>query len=120
MSDTIQNLLDAGVINTSLFGPNSRYHGVAVAQLTGADGRKVVYLRRRFIPQPDAYAAISGHTVVQGDREDLLASQYLGDPLLAWRLCDANMVLDPAELTARIGANVRITLPAGVPVPSHE
>jgi len=120
MSDTIQDLLNAGVITTTLFGPNSRYQGVALVQLTDADGRKVVYLRRRFIPQPDAFAAISGHTVVQGDREDLLAARYLGDALLAWRLCDANMVLDPAELTAHVGDRVRITLPAGVPAPAHE
>jgi hypothetical protein len=30
------------------------------------------------------------------------------------------MVLDPAELTARVGDQVRITLPAGVPAPAHE
>lgn len=120
MSDTLQDLLEAGVISTTLFGPNSRYQGVAVAQFIGPDGRKVVYLRRRFIPQPNAYTTIGGHTVVQGDREDLLAARHLGDALLAWRLCDANMVLDPAELTARVGAHVRITLPAGVAAPAHE
>ncbi len=120
MSDTIQSLLDAGVINTTLFGPNSRYHGVATVQYVGADGRKTVYLKRRFISQPALFATMTEHTVVQGDREDLLASTYLGDPLLSWRLCDANVVLSPAELTARTGLRIRITLPAGVPAPTNE
>jgi hypothetical protein len=120
MSDTLQNLLDAGVINTSLFGPDSRYHGIATAQYIGADGRKVSYVRRRFIPQPEAFATMTEHTVVQGDREDLLAAKYLGNPLLSWRLCDANVVLQPAELTAREGLRIRITLPAGVSAPAAE
>ena len=34
------------------FPPNSRYNGVATAELTGPDGEKIVYLRRRFIPDP--------------------------------------------------------------------
>lgn len=120
MSDPLQSLLDAGVINTTLFGPNSRYYGIATAQYVGADGRKLSYVSRRFIPRPEAFATMTEHTVVQGDREDLLAARYLGDPLLSWRLCDANVVLDPSELTAREGLRIRITLPAGVSAPAAE
>ena len=120
MSDPLQSLLDAGVINTSLFGPNSRYYGIATAQYAGADGRKGSYVTRRFIPQPRNFATMTEHTVVQGDREDLLAARYLGDPLLSWRLCDANVVFDPSGLTAREGLRIRITLPAGVPAPPQE
>jgi hypothetical protein len=120
MTDTIQNLLEAGVITTTLFAPGSRYYTTPTAQFTTPEGRKVVYLQRRFIPQASAFATMAEHTVVQGDREDLLASKYLGDPLLSWRLCDANVVLDPAQLTAQAGLRIRITLPAGVPAPANE
>jgi hypothetical protein len=120
MTDTIQNLLEAGVITTTLFAPDSRYYTTPTAQFTTPDGRKVVYLQRRFIPRAAAFATISEHTVVQGDREDLLASRYLGSPLFSWRLCDANLVLDPAQLTAQVGLHLRITLPAGIPAPANE
>ncbi len=39
----------------------------------------------------------------------------VGDPQLYWRLCDANVVLDPDELTREAGRRLRVTLPAGVP-----
>jgi hypothetical protein len=55
------------------------------------------------------------HAIVQGDRLDNLAGKYLGDPQLFWRICDANNVLRPTELTDKIGRLVRITLPEGVP-----
>ncbi|MEO0078974.1 MAG: LysM domain-containing protein, partial [candidate division WOR-3 bacterium] len=32
-----------------------------------------------------------------------------------WRICDANNVLDPSELTENPGRRVRITLPEGFP-----
>lgn len=120
MNDPIESLFDAGVIRTTLFEPNSRYHTAATAQLRTSDGRRIAYLRRRFIPQASEFAVMVEHTVVQGDRNDLLAFKYLSDPELAWRLCDANLVLDPDELTERVGARIRITLPPGVPMPGHE
>ena len=115
MNDPIQALLDAGIIKTTLFAPNSRYHDVATLKYTTADGSQVVYLRRRFIPQPQAFATLTQHAVQAGDRGDLLAARYLGDPELAWRLYDASVVFDPNELTSRIGLRVRVTLPPGVP-----
>ena len=120
MNDPIKALLDAGVIKTTLFAPNSRYHTLPTVQYTDATGRKIPYLPRRFIPQPEAFALLTEHGVQEGDRGDLLAARYLGDPELAWRLFDANVVLDPAQLTAHAGSRVRITLPAGVPAPEHE
>lgn len=93
--------------------PNSRYHGVPVASARTAGGADVRYLRRRFIPAADAGTAIE-HTVVSGDRLDLLAERYYGDPLLAWRIADANGALDPAELTAAPGRVLRIPRPDGL------
>jgi len=120
MSDPIQSLFEAGVISTTLYAPNSRYHTTPTARLTSPDGRELVYLQRRFIPPASAFAVMFEHTVVQADRGDLLAARYLGDPQLAWRLFDANVVLDPVELTERAGMRIRITLPAGVPAPANE
>jgi nucleoid-associated protein YgaU len=48
---------------------------------------------------------------VQGDRLDNLAARYLGDPEQFWKICDANNVLRPDELTEEIGRVVRIALP---------
>ena len=48
-------------------------------------------------------------------RLDNLAAEYLGDPEQFWRICDANGVLRPDELTDTIGRRIRITLPDGIP-----
>ena len=36
----------------------------------------------------------------QVDRLDVMAAQYLGDPELFWRICDANGAMRPEEFTA--------------------
>jgi hypothetical protein len=115
MNDTIQALIDAGVLRTTPFAENSRYRDVQTAVVTGVDEQRVVYLRRRFIPQPEMYALIQEHVVEQGDRPDLLAFRYLNDPEQFWRVCDANVVFDTSELVATPGQRIRITLPAGLP-----
>jgi hypothetical protein len=115
MTDPLKALLDAGVLKTSLFPENSRYHGVDIATLEQSGKEPVVYLKRRFVPDPGQYSVIREYTVVEGDRVDNLAAQHLGDPLLYWRLCDANAVMHPEQLTAHTGDKVAITLPEGVP-----
>jgi len=116
MNDPLQALLE-GPARPSQFPPNSRYHGIGTATLTGPDGRTIAYLRRRFVPAPDRFATIREYTVRQGDRLDILAAQYLGDPEVFWRLCDANNAMRPDELTETPGAILRITLPEGIPGP---
>jgi len=85
-----------------MIGPTSRYAGTALATLTVSDGdggvREVRYLRRRFVPAPSAHAILVEHRREPGERLDLLAARYLGDPTQFWRLCDASGVLRPAEL----------------------
>lgn len=110
----LQALLSGTGAQSSPFGPTSRYHGLEIAKWTRPDGSEVPYLRRRFIPPPESYSLLQEHVVVQGERLDLLAARYLGDPEQFWRICDANGVLDPAELEVQ-GRILRITLPAGVP-----
>ena len=115
MNDPVQALFQAGALKTTLFPPTSRYHDIDTTTLGLADGRTVVYLRRRFVPSPERFALLQEHTVSQGDRLDNLAAQYLGDPEQFWRLCDANAAMHPEELTDAIGRTLRITLPEGIP-----
>jgi hypothetical protein len=115
MIDPVQAFMQANALQTPLFPPESRYHGIASAQLTQADGTPLVYLRRRFLPQPEELAFLQQHAVIEGDRLDNLAAQYIGDPMQYWRICDANRTLRPGELTETVGRVLRITLPHGIP-----
>jgi hypothetical protein len=97
--------------------PTSRYASVEIATTTVADGvggsRTVRYLRRRFPPQPSTLPTLAEHLVTRGDRLDVITARYLGDPTQFWRVCDANLVVHPDELTAddRIGELLRIPVP---------
>jgi nucleoid-associated protein YgaU len=97
------------------FAPTSRYAAIAIAKYRAPDGTEITYLRRRFIPSADRFAVLQLYTVVQGDRLDNITARFLGDPLQFWRICDANAAMRPDELTERIGRQVRITLPEGIP-----
>ena len=98
-----------------LFTITSRYYSVETAQLVTADGKTIVYLRRRRVPQPEEFATLQEHRVVDGDRLDNITAQFLGDPEQFWRLCDANNAMEPNELTESPGRVIRITLPEGIP-----
>jgi hypothetical protein len=100
---------------TPLLPANSRYQGLPTRTLTAPDGKQIIYLSRRLVPQPNRLASVSVHTMRDGERLDQVAASFLGDPLLAWRLADANGALDPAELE-HPGRSIRITLPEGIPV----
>ncbi|MBK9014746.1 MAG: LysM domain-containing protein [Saprospiraceae bacterium] len=93
----------------------SRYHGIEATTMELENGKTVAYVKRRFIAPPENYQLLQEHSVSQGERPDHLATQYLGDPEQFWRICDANVVMHPDELTDTIGKKVRITLPEGIP-----
>jgi hypothetical protein len=120
MIDPVQALFDAGVLQTTLFPPSSRYHGIATRKLERPDGRTLVYLARRFVPAPEVFALLREHVVSAGERPDTLAARFLGDSEQYWRMCDANGVLRPDELVSPAGRRIRITLPAGVPAEEEE
>jgi nucleoid-associated protein YgaU len=113
-NDPVQALLAQTSLQRTLFAPTSRYYGVETESLVLPDGTSVIYLRRRFVPPPERFQLLQEHTVVQGDRLDNLAGQYLGDPTLFWRICDANRAIRPEELTEAAGRKLRITLPEGI------
>ena len=114
MIDPLQELMKLGVSQVSLVPETSRYAAVGTAKLETAEGKTIIYLRRRFVPQPEIFALLREHTVTQGDRLDNVTAQHLGDPEQFWRVCDANRALRPDELTETIGRRLRITLPAGL------
>lgn len=95
------------------FPPSSRYANIELARID-IGGEAVVYVRRRFVPQPEVFSSLGEHTVVRGERLDHIAAHYFGDPELFWRLCDANRALRPEELTENEGRRLVITLPEGV------
>ena len=113
----VQALLQFTGLKASLFPLNSRYRGIDTATLRSA-GQAIVYVRRRFVPAPNPSAPIQSRTIKQGERLDNLAAQYLGDPELFWRLCDANGAMRPEELE-QTGFVLRIALPQGLPGSSN-
>lgn len=93
----------------------SRYDGVEIASLsvTGADGtrREVRYYRRRFPIDDPRAVPLSLHTVLPGDRLDLVSFRYTGDPLGFWRIADANAALDPDALVDDEAVGTDIVVP---------
>jgi hypothetical protein len=118
MSDplkTLEAMLHNAAAASPVFPASSRYHQLETTVATTADGRLIVHLKRRFVPLPERFAMLQEHAVTAGDRLDLLAAKYLGDPGLFWRLCDANGALRPDELIEELGRRLRVTLPENIP-----
>jgi nucleoid-associated protein YgaU len=101
----------AGDVAAHRFPQHSRYAATEVVTTEGPQGGEVRALRRRFIAQTDTQPPLARHLVKAGDRLDLLAELYYGDPLLAWRIADANRAFDPAQLTAVPGRVLAIPAP---------
>ena len=117
MNYPLQQLIHSGLVPPVNFPPDSRYYGSGTLTYTAPDGSQITYLARRIVPQPGApnFATVAQHTVKQGDRLDLIAAKYLGDPLIFWLICDANGAIDPNSLIDPPGKTINITTPQGVP-----
>ena len=92
---------------------SSRYYaGYVKGALTHTkkDGTQVQYLRRRFIPSPDAIPTMGRHSVTEGDRADTLAAATLGDSEQSWRLYDKNRCMHPDDLTDKNGKTIAIPM----------
>lgn len=99
-----------------MFSETSRYFNLPTAEVTTPDGKKIVYVLRRFLPTNPPTQTLAEHTVTEGDRLDNITARYLGDPEQFWQVCDANLAMQPEALTANesIGRRLRIALPEGV------
>ncbi len=111
------SLIDALGLGGPSFPANSRYAGTGTLSSVAADGTETPYLARRFVPGREYYSSIAIHRVTGYDRPDIIAAGTLGDPLLAWRLADANGVMHPAEVTADVGRILSVPLPQGLTAP---
>lgn len=85
-----------------MFDPTSRYAPIedATIDVPQPDGtsRTIRFKRRRFLPDPDSMTTLVEHTFADGERLDIIAARFAGDPEAYWRLCDANDTLRPVEL----------------------
>lgn len=95
-----------------MFDYTSRYANIETATLTTADGRIVTYVRRRFLPPLDAQQIVAEVTVSDPDRLDLITARTIGAPEQFWRIGDANVALNPFDLTATPGDTVKIPAPS--------
>ena len=94
-----------------MFAPTSRYTALPQATLTTADGRPIVYVRRRFLPQGETLPLLVEVVVTEGDRLDTITARTLGDPEQYWRVCDANNAMNPVDLVAPPGQTLRVPVP---------
>jgi hypothetical protein len=98
-----------------MFSITSRYYGIETIKFESPDGKKIAYVRRRFVPPAERFELLQEHSVAEGERLDNITAHYLGDAEQFWRVCDANNAMRPDELTETIGRRLRITLPEGIP-----
>lgn len=90
---------------------SSRYAGLAPIAATLPGGRRAQVLPLRIIPAP---ASPQGAVATrQDERADALAARAMGEPLLFWRLCDANLATDPQHLVGAGGRRLRLPPPGG-------
>ncbi|SFK62127.1 hypothetical protein [Caulobacter sp. UNC279MFTsu5.1] len=98
-----------------MFDHTSRYAALDTASHILPDGRAVTYARRRFLPPGASLPTLTLVNVVPGDRIDLLANRVYGDPLMFWRLCDANDAMDPLQMLADAAGDPSAALRAAMP-----
>ena len=98
----------------NMFDSTSRYCKIPIKSISVPDGdgrsREIRYVKRRFIPSAREMTTLTEHTVTEGDRLDVIAARYIGDPTQFWRICDANGAMRPDELTEKIGQRIKISM----------
>jgi len=119
-TDPMKEILKTMKLETGLFPPTSRYYGIETTTLETKEKKTIVYLKRRFISQPERFELIQEHTVTEGDRLDNITNHYSGDSEQFWRIADANNAMQPDELTEEVGHKLRITQPEGIPGPGAQ
>ncbi len=86
------------------FLPNSRYHGLPTVEAKSRDGRTVVAVTRRRLPEVTGESTV----VKENDRLDLLADGRYNDATRFWHIADANTELEANELVAEAGTTLEI------------
>jgi hypothetical protein len=107
---TYPGLLTQDYLHTML-DPNSRYYPLPTAEYTTIDGRKIIYKRRRFLPQGHQLPLQTEVTATRDDRLDVLTARTLGEAEQFWQVCDANNVMNPDDLLTETVQVIRIPIP---------
>ena len=94
-----------------MFDSKSRYHHLKDRVHVSSSGTTVMYKSRRLVALEHPLNSPFEVETRAGERPDLLAHRILGDPELYWRLCDANAVVEPNELTAVPGRRIKAPVP---------
>ncbi len=94
-----------------MFDRRSRYYRLEDLRYSGGVNGPVVYKSRRFLSRDEKRPVLWEVEVHDSDRPDLIAARTLQKSGLFWRLCDANEVMHPFELTARSGRRIRVLMP---------
>lgn len=76
--------------------PSSRHSSLSTYAVPLGPRGGLIDLYTPRVAAPSAPVLV--HRVVAGDRLDLLAQRYFGDPHQYWRLVDASAVFSPEEL----------------------
>jgi hypothetical protein len=90
-----------------MFTPNSRYAKVPEAIYVDRLGRSYPYKLLR--PFPPEAPTRQWHELADGERLDLVAFRFYGDPEQFWRICDGNRALRPEDLEV-VARRLRIPL----------
>ncbi len=88
-----------------MFLKGSRYTTVPENELIDPSGRVLRYKTTRFIASSPAQV---GHILSDGERVEHVAYFYYRDPERFWRICDANLVMDPVVLDLAPGRKIGI------------
>ena len=84
MTSPLERILQQTGVRNSYFSPTSRYFGLEVKILETKEHKTKVFVKRRFIAQPEQFYVLQEHSVNQGERLDNIAHEYLGDPEQFW------------------------------------
>jgi hypothetical protein len=93
-----------------MFFKGSRYEDVPTLEHDAVDGRIIRYKARRIIPPTPG---LTRHVVDEGERLDHVAFEHFRDPERFWRLCDANIVIHPDDLTVSPGRVIDVPTSEG-------
>jgi hypothetical protein len=85
-----------------------RYAGEKPRVFVAPDGVRVRYLAPRILPMPASPTQVTRVGEDERGRLDLVAQRTLRNPLLAWRIADANAAMDPFALVAVPGTLLAI------------
>lgn len=94
-----------------MFDRRSRYYELEDLRYRDGDSRTIVYKSRRFLSREKNRSVWWEIETNDTDRPDLVAARTLQRSELFWRICDANGVMNPFELTERSGRKVRVLTP---------